>query len=164
MDQKEFVNIIKNNQALINNVCRLYFSCADDVKDARQEVILQLWKSVDNFNHKSKLSTWIYRVALHTVLNLTKKNRSDNNKKEQLAQHNQIWASYAFDDDVAYLKHLIGCLKEVDRAVILLYLEGYNNKEISEVLNLTMTNVSSRLCRIKQQLRKLHTTKFYETK
>ena len=164
MDKNEFVTIIKDHQALINNVTHVYFYSAEDKKDARQEIILQLWKSIPTFCHKSKLSTWIYRVALNTALNLVRKNRSDLQKRDELKIGNYEQISQTFDDDIEYLKYLISCLKEIDKAVVLLHLEGYSNKEVSKMLSLSMTNVSSRLHRIKKHLRKLHITKFYEIK
>jgi len=163
MDQQAFVGLIKEYQPIINNVCHIYFPSAENRKDARQEIILQLWKSYPSFKHKSKVSTWIYRVALNTALNLIRKNKRLLIDEEA---DDAINLSYdaAFNDDVEYLKHLINCLKEIDKAITLLYLEGHSNQEISHILSLTMTNVSSRMCRIKQYLRKLHTTKYYEIK
>lgn len=162
MDQKEFIGIIKEHQGIINNVCHLYFSEPEDRKDARQEVILQLWKSYPNFNYESKWSTWIYSVSLNTMLNLIRKTKSRAKRLEIVALRAEFNYQVCFNDDIEYLKYLINCLKEIDKAVILLYLEGYSNTEISNILSLTMTNVSSRIHRIKRHLKKLHTTKFYE--
>lgn len=164
MGQTEFINIITKHQMIINNICHLYFSTSENRKDARQEIILQLWKSYPSFNHKCKWSTWIYRVALNTVFGLIRKNKSQRKLETSVLNEVQLLHEGAFNDDVEYLKHLINCLKELDKAIILLSLEGYSNKEISHITSLTMTNVSSRLCRIKQYLRKLHTTKYYEVR
>ncbi|MEL7002130.1 MAG: sigma-70 family RNA polymerase sigma factor [Bacteroidota bacterium] len=163
MDQEAFVSLIKKYQSVINKVCYCYFSSQENRKDARQEIILQLWKSYPSFQRKSKVSTWIYRVALNTVLNLVRKNR-DIPLKESSEHSISLISEAAFNDDVEYLKHLINCLKEVDKGIVLLYLEGYSNKEISQILSLSETNVSSRLCRVRQHLRKLHNTKYYEIK
>lgn len=165
MDKNEFVNMVRSHQALINNVCYFYFPSEDDRKDARQEIILQLWKSISSFENQSKLSTWVYRIALNTVLNIIRKNKSSLKKQAAAMAKAQVSQdSCSFNDDIEYLKHLIGCLGEIDKAVILLYLEGYGHKEIAGIVSLSVTNVSSRLHRAKQYLRKLHNTQFYAVK
>ncbi len=66
--QQEFVQLIAQHQKLIHSLCSLYYRLPEDRKDLFQEIVLQLWKSYPSFNHQSKVSTWIYRVALNTVL------------------------------------------------------------------------------------------------
>ncbi len=66
--KEQFVEIVQANQGIINSICRIYFATAEDQKDARQEIILQLWKAYPSFRGEAKLSTWMYKVALNTIL------------------------------------------------------------------------------------------------
>jgi RNA polymerase sigma-70 factor (ECF subfamily) len=155
LSKEAFIQIIQANQGIINSICRVYFSTEEDVKDARQEVILQLWKSFPSFRGEAKPSTWIYRVALNTVLNM----RRNLNRQPQLVEGqektNALSTSFS-DDDVMQLQQLIRLLNDKDKALVLLFLEGYSHKEIAITLNTTPTNISTRFNRIKQRLKKLY--------
>lgn len=156
MNNKEaFIQIIQSNQGIINSICSVYFSTEEDIKDARQEVILQLWKSFSTFRGEAKPSTWIYKVALNTILNL----RRNLNRQPQLVSEkdNAPCLSTNFtDDDVSQLKQVIGLLNDKDKALVLLFLEGYSHKEMAITLNTSPTNISTRFNRIKQRLKNLY--------
>ena len=156
MTSKEaFIQIIQSNQGIINSVCRLYFSTEEDVKDARQEVILQLWKSFPSFRGEAKPSTWIYKVALNTILKLKRKL----DRQPELIFEKDTSNSVSItptDDDIRQLQQVIGLLNDKDKALVLLFLEGYCHKEIAITLDTSPTNVSTRFNRIKQKMRNLY--------
>lgn len=160
-----FLRLIDRHQGIITSLCKIYYKTPDDQRDARQEVILQLWKSYPSFRNESAISTWIYRVSLNTILGNIKKEKKWFYSQSINALHeNQPGASSSSDDDLQLLSLIIQSLKETDKAIIILYLEGYKNPEIAEILGLTATNISTRLNRIKAALKIKYQTFTYEPK
>ena len=147
-----FLKIIKEHQGIVHSLCNLYYAQEEDRKDARQDVIVQLWKSWPSFRGDSKVSTWMYRVSLNTLL----AKRRNEQRKIQSVNIDDGWFSYATtpnDDDVLLLQQVIRLLNDKDKALVILYLEGYKNIEIAAMLKISNTNVSSRLNRIKTKLK-----------
>lgn len=159
-----FVQIIQEHQGIINSICHIYYADDEDVKDARQDIILQLWKSLPTFRGDSKISTWIYRVALNTVLLKIKKDRK-NTLSNPLSDVHLNTGSHTDDppnDDVEQLLFLVDRLEATDKAVMILHFEGYNHKEIAETLNMTATNISTRMNRIKNKLKETFKAAYHE--
>lgn len=150
ISKQDFIQLVNSNQGIIKSVCKAYYSDCEDQKDAFQDIILQLWNSYKSFRGESKISTWVYKVSLNTLLN---KARSDKRKVFTESITEQTKVTYMADDDLELLKAIIQTLKEVDKAVVILYLEGYKNKEIATMLSITTTNVSTRLNRVKAELK-----------
>lgn len=151
LQKQNFIRIINSNQGIVKSLCKAYYTSHDDQKDAFQDIILQLWKSFDTFRGDSEISTWVYRVSLNTLL---AKARKDRNKimTESLAL-DLIKPIAMVDGDRELLALIIQSLKDIDKAIFILYLEGYKNKEISKMLSITPTNVSTRLNRVKSELK-----------
>ena len=150
--RQNFIQIIDSYKGIIRSLCKVYCSSHEDKKDAFQDIILQLWKSFETFKGESKISTWIYSVSLNTLL---AKVRTE--KRKIAIEHMDVAelpiSTAMADSDVELLYIVVQSLKEVDKAIVILYLEGYKNKEIGQMLGLTMTNVSTRLNRIKGELK-----------
>lgn len=160
-----FLEMINEHQGIITNLCAIYYPCFEDQRDARQDIILQLWKSFSFFRGESKLSTWIYKVSLNTILSKVKKESKGLYKETLGPQHDSMFISHNhYDDDLHLLNQLIQSLKAMDKAVVILYLEGYKNKEVAKLLGLTPTNVSTRLNRIRTQLKSNFTVYTHELK
>ena len=141
--------------AIIIKICRAYTNTQEDFEDYYQEVCLQIWRSNENFRGQSEWSTWIYRLTLNVCLTLLKKNSKHHVTSDQLpdvaAEDNRT-----FDDES--LNHLyiaIKQLSEVDRAVILLYLEEKTYQEIAEIIGTNLNNIGVRVKRIKERLKKI---------
>jgi len=135
----------------------------EDQKDAFQDIILQLWKSFETFRGESEISTWIYRVSLNTILTKIKK------EKRKIATesigNSELSVSTAMaDSDIELLNIVIQSLKDLDKAIVILYLEGYKNKEMAQILNITSTNVSTRLNRVRAELKVKFKNQHYEFK
>jgi RNA polymerase sigma factor (sigma-70 family) len=159
-----FLQLIKDNQGIINSICHVYFKDTEDLKDARQDIILQLWKSLPTFRNDSKVSTWIYKVALNTILAKVKKDNK-NAPVEPLSDFHLDKGTdtdNALHDDLKQLLYLIDQLEATDKATVILHLEGYSNKEIAEALKLTATNISTRMSRIKIRLKETFKTLYHE--
>lgn len=162
-DKTHFIQLIQKHQGIINSICRVYYIDNEDIKDARQDIILQLWKALPTFRNDSKISTWIYKVALNTILSKVKKEYK-NSSQELLSESHLNSPDNQFDtnDDIQQLLFLVNQLEATDKAIMILHFEGYNNKEIAETLKLTATNISTRMNRIKTKLKEAFNTVFNE--
>lgn len=142
--------------AIITKICRAYTNSQEDFEDYYQEVCLQIWRSRDNFNDQSEWSTWVYRVSLNVCLTLLKKH-----KKKQIFSSGEIpdremVVNKAFENEsLNQLYTAIKQLSEVDRAVILLYLEEHSYHEIANILGTNPNNIGVRVKRIKERLKKI---------
>ena len=143
--------------AIIIKVCRAYTNTQEDFEDYYQEVCLQIWKSRDNFREQSEWSTWIYRLSLNVCLTLLKKKK--NNSKHFVSDalpEEAIEDSHAFEDEsLNQLYDAIRQLSEVDRGVILLYLEEKSSHEIANIMGTNPNNIGVRIKRIKERLKKI---------
>lgn len=154
--QNEFVQLIALHQKLIHSLCSLYYSSTEDRKDLFQEIVLQLWKSYPSFRQQAKVSTWLYRVALNTVFARIRSEKTRPPKEPFSEETFQIPASSGHENDgTQELYWAISQLSDVDKALILLYLEEYSYDEIAIMAGLSRTNVSTKINRIKTRLGKL---------
>lgn len=149
-----FSQLIIKHSGIIKSLCAIYYHDFEDRKDTEQDIILQLWKSFESFRGESNVSTWIYRVSLNTILTKTRKeSKLPNNESINVYHENSISATSQSDDDLQLLKQIIELLNPLDKAIVILYLEGYKNKETADLLNISPSNISTRLNRIKAQLK-----------
>ncbi|WP_373520959.1 RNA polymerase sigma factor [Aquiflexum sp.] len=150
-----FVALIRQNQGIVNSLCRLYATSHEEMKDYRQDVLLSLWRAYPHFKEESKVSTWMYRVALNTLISIQRKKKHVI-LTEPISEsfENNHFQHAGSDDNLLVLQQAIGYLKPMDKAVVILYLEGYDNREMAKMLSISETNVSTKLNRIKTQLKK----------
>lgn len=146
---------------IIIKICRAYTDSQEDYEDYYQEVCLQIWRSRDNFKGNSKWSTWIYRITLNVCLTLLKKkDRSQKFISEGKIEGDTDEAPYFSDQHLLLLYEAIKKLSEVDRAIILLYLEEKSYEEISDIIGTSPNNIGVKITRIKKRLKKLLDGKF----
>ncbi len=153
----KFLDSLNSNLGIIHRVCRIYFTDADERQDMFQEIVYQLWKSYPGFQENSKFSTWAYRVALNTAIGGIRK-RYKAIKEEPLSERLlQIAESdhAGTDDRMILMYKSIQKLSDIDKAIVLLYLEGSDNEETASVVGITSNYVSVKLVRIKKQLQEL---------
>ncbi len=160
LKKKNFIQIINENRGAIRSLCKIYYGSNEDQKDAFQDIILQLWKSFDTFRGESEISTWIYRVSLNTIFTKIKKEKKSVTV-EPIDIHHLYISSAKADDNVELLFIIIQSLKDIDKAIVVLHLEGYQNKEIAEILNMSPTNVGTRFNRVKSQLKMKFNNEYY---
>ena len=155
-DQEHFVQFINNNEGILFKVSALYANSEPDAQDLRQEMVYQLWRSFDSFQGNSKRSTWMYRVALNTALVYVKKKKKqvtgDSEINEELLRQKDDTDAIE-EEQIKKLYATIKKLKEVDRGIIMLYLEGKSHDEIAEIIGFTTTNIGTRIGRIKKKLK-----------
>ncbi|MEM8965963.1 MAG: sigma-70 family RNA polymerase sigma factor [Bacteroidota bacterium] len=156
---QKFLSFLNENTSVIRKVCRLYTDNPTDFHDYFQEVVLQLWKSFGSFRGESKASTWVYRVALNVCLSQLKLRKRRIDSTAINAEAAQLWADEPYDsteeEQIQQLYAAIRQLKELDRAIILLYLEERSYDEMAAILGISQSNVGVRINRIKKQLNKL---------
>ena len=143
--------------AIIIKICRAYTNTQEDFEDYYQEVCLQIWRSRKNFREQSEWSTWIYRLSLNVCLTLLKKKKnSSTHFVSDALPEELIEDSHAFSDEpLNQLYAAIRKLSEVDRGVILLYLEEKSYQEIADIIGTNPNNIGVRIKRIKERLKKI---------
>lgn len=152
MSEVKFLQELHTNQAIIYKLVGLYANDAEEKKDLYQEILLQAWKSWPSFRQDSKFSTWLYRICLNTIF--TQKRRPQKLEyKDSLEEISPIvHNSIAQKEEVVRLRQAIRQLPEIDRAIISMSLDGYENAEIASMLGISNNHVAVKLHRIKQQL------------
>lgn len=157
MEKEKFISVVKENQKLIYKICYSYCSDPENRKDLQQEILIQLWNSFTKFDGRVKISTWIYRIAMNTAISYY---RNDNKHTSRNVPLDTAIISLSDnhynpdqDQQVALLYKFIGKLNEIDKALILLYLDDNKYRDIADVLGITETNVATKISRIKKTLK-----------
>lgn len=151
----EFNRIVRANKAAIFTVCYLFSKDQDEVNDLFQETLINLWRGFDGFQGKCDVKTWIWRVSLNTCLTFERKKKR---RVDTLPLTMDINLFTDTDDDTRQVQMLyrrINKLGMLDRAIILLWLENMSYEEIGEIIGISTKNVSIKLVRIKEQLKKM---------
>jgi len=153
--EKEFVEVIQNNEGILYKMTRLYANNTEDQKDLYQEIIYQIWKGFSKFRGDAKLSTWIYRIALNTAL-LHIKNKKRNGYNTSLDGIVLATENYdpVLEERLEILYGNIRKLGEVDKGIVFLFLEGKKYEEISAITGMSTSNIGTRMERIKEKLNK----------
>ena len=151
--EQEFSRMVRENKSTIYTVCYMFSNDEDEVSDLFQETLINLWKGFESFRHESKLSTWIYRVAMNTCISADRKKRRQGSKVPLSMNIN------LYDDEdhetkqVRQLHERIQRLDLIDRALVMMWLEGMSYDEIGEVVGISVKNVGVKLVRIKEKLK-----------
>ena len=156
--EADFVTLLEENQNIIHKICRLYTQSEAEHKDLFQEISIQLWRSFDRFEGKSKFSTWMYRVGLNTAITLYRKDKkridtyalNDEISRIEVDQYNPV-----IDEQLNWLYQKIEKFSEIDKALVLLYLEDKKYDEIADTLGITAVNARVKMNRIKRRLKKM---------
>ncbi|HTO17128.1 MAG TPA: sigma-70 family RNA polymerase sigma factor [Edaphocola sp.] len=154
----KFLDILEENIGIIIKISRVYTKVEQDKEDLINDITLELWKSFKNFTGNSKISTWIYRVALNTSMNYKRKKKNDKlfSSLDDLKIGTIEWLNQQDNSsDTEILYYCIEQLNELNKAIILLYLDGYSHDEISDITGISKTNVGTRIGRIKEKIRNL---------
>ena len=154
-----FVDLVFKHIAIIYKICNMYAK-ESEKKDLQQEIIYQLWKSFPSFRGDAKFQTWMYRIALNTALLglRAKKIKYSELSEKEMNLPDEI-NKVENQTKIHQLYHHIAKLNDLDKAIIFLYLEQCSYNEISEITGIKTKNVSVRLVRIKEKLRKMFNIK-----
>jgi len=151
---------MQHHQGILYRVALAYCSDDEDRKDLMQEMKLQVWEALPRYKEQAQISTWLYRVALNTALNFYRENKTKA-KKKQLFQEDSL--RVPFDDSpnreamLQQLEQFIQELDPLDKALMVLYLEDKSQKEIADILGLSISNISTKVNRIKSRMKKRFT-------
>ena len=152
--ESKFAQTVAEQKSTIYTVCYMFSQDADEVNDLFQAVLVNLWKGFEGFEHRSDVRTWVYRVALNTCISLDRKRRRS--KSVKLTMDINLFEDRDEDTrQVDMLHKRISRLQPFDRAIVLLWLENLSYEEIGQIVGITAKNVSVRLFRIKEQLKKM---------
>lgn len=157
--ERIFSDWLAGHKAILFKVVHAYAFEHADRQDLFQEIVIQVWRSVDAFRGDSSLPTWMYRVALNTAIAWTRKEGRHQRGKEQLEMLEGLLTTAPAekrDPCVEWLYHQIAQLRDVDRSVALLLLDGFSYKEIAAIVGLTESNVGVKINRIKSALAGRH--------
>ena len=151
-----YLDILEKHKGIVFKVARSYCSNEFDREDLVQEILAQIWRSLDTYNDASKVTTWMYRVALNVAISVYRKDKSAAYKhteiEDRLLTYDMVQESEN-EQNLSALYAFINELNDIDKAVLLMYLEGENQAEIAANLNITISNVSTKISRIKQKLK-----------
>jgi RNA polymerase sigma-70 factor (ECF subfamily) len=151
-----FLSVINLNKGIIFKVANSYCKNPDNRNDLVQEIIIQLWKSFDNYKKQYELSTWMYRIALNVAISFYRKDKKDLSTPltENIIALVQEEEPGELEENVRLLYQFIDELDELNKALMLLFLEQKSHKQMAEVLGISETNVATKLSRIKDKLKK----------
>lgn len=151
-----FVTELENNQNIVHKVCSLYTNNRDAHNDLFQEITIQLWKAYPKFRGDAKFSTWMYRVALNTAITLYRKSKRQVTTQNYDSVIFKIKADEYDETEESNLKLMYGAIKQlgdIDKALVFLYLEDKDYREISETLGISEVNARVKMNRIKTKLK-----------
>lgn len=156
--QQKFIQLISRNQMIIHKICKIYTDTSYDHDDLFQEIIIQLWRAFPKFREECKISTWIYRIGLNTALALFKKKSKSITIEdvENIEQLNIINENY--DSENARIQEMyqsIRQLSNIEKALVMMYLDNKPYKEIGEILGITEGNARVKMNRAKEKLKLL---------
>jgi RNA polymerase sigma-70 factor (ECF subfamily) len=157
--------MLNENQGLIRKVCHIYGRDVNNKEDLYQEIVIQLWKAFGSFRGESKFSTWIYRIALNTAISdLRKKHRSiDLSFPEFIPKEDADDVDHTKEEQLKQLYAAIGKLSEVEKAIVMLYLEDKSYDEMEEILGINNGNLRVKMNRIKDKLKTITKEEAYGT-
>ena len=154
MEEKEFEKIVREHKNTIYTVCFMFSKDADEVNDLFQETLINLWQGFKGFKDESSIRTWIWRVSLNTCISSERKK----NKLQTIPLSMDINLYEDTDEDSRQIQMLysrINRLKPFDRAIVLLWLDNLSYDEIAAIVGISVKNVSVRLVRIKEELKRM---------
>lgn len=155
--EKLFHDMIERHKGILYKVARTYCPDEEDRQDVLQEMMIQIWQSIHRYDAAYKPSTWLYRVCLNTAISHYRKRSRTNAQLRPLTPETEFVAeadSQEKDQKLLLLDQFIAELNALDKALMLLYLEDRPQTEIGQILGISTTNVSTKVGRIKERLRK----------
>jgi RNA polymerase sigma-70 factor (ECF subfamily) len=160
--KEEFLEILSNYQGILHKVNLVYFRNKADMEDNFQEIMYQLWKSFPGLQDRNSIGSWIYAVSINTSISrLKKESRIEYREKlpDSIDKFDLI-EELSLNENLQMLLHAIYHLNEIDKSIMLLYLEEKSYDEIAEIIGISKSNVGVRINRakelLKQNLKHLH--------
>lgn len=153
MDTAEFTELLRRHAGLIHKVAYAYCRNVTDREDVVQEIVVQLWRSRGRYDERYRHTTWIYRIALNVAISFYRRERRHRDRAEQLDEQRFVIEPAEPSEDAQRLFASIDELGALEKALVLLYLDGNDHAAIADVLGISVSNVGTKLGRIKDTLR-----------
>jgi RNA polymerase sigma-70 factor (ECF subfamily) len=157
--QDRFLGLLERHRKILFKVAHTWCRHAEDWRDLVQEITAELWRAFPRYDEERPFSTWMYRIALNVAISFAR--RAGRRRMQPLSENDCPTVSsdasvtgQEHDDHVAALLRFIDQLDDLNRALLLLYLEEHSYREIAEVLGISETNVATKISRLKQRIRK----------
>lgn len=157
-NEKEFLELLRQHEGLIHKICQVYAANTSFKQDLFQEIVIQLWKSFGSFRNESKISTWIYRIALNTALTDQRRKKTKVSfsfiglVEEDMPEESE---STIHQENLTILYGAIARLTEIEKAVVMLYLDDKSYEEMEEILGIGQATLRVKMNRIKEKLRQI---------
>ncbi|TCD17070.1 sigma-70 family RNA polymerase sigma factor [Pedobacter psychrodurus] len=158
MIEKSYLDKLEAHKGIIYKMVNLYADDEEDRKDLYQEIVFQSWNAYGRFKGDAKFSTWLYKLSLNVSLSFLSKQKKHSQVKDR-GQFEHYFEPPELSERADWLYRCIKQLTEIDRSIIMLHLDGFDNTEISEMTGISRNNTNVKLHRIKQQLTTLLTRK-----
>jgi len=156
--EDRFAALLDEHRGILRRVAWAYGRSDEDRRDLVQEMAMQLWRSFDRFDERLRFSTWMYRVALNVAISYLRRESVRaahlHPGDPALLEEAEDRSGSLGDRDLRLLDRFLAALDGLDRALMLLYLDGCSHREISDVLGITETNVGTKIGRLKERLRR----------
>lgn len=161
-----FMTWLEAHGASVVKVARAYTLTHEECQDLAQEILLEAWRSLPNFEQRASAATWFYRVALHTAMNWHRRDKPRRARQQPLLDVH-VAATDGADaaaqrELVEHLYSAIHQLPKADAALVLLYLDELSYREMAEVLGISESNVGVKLNRAKKALGEMMKGKSHE--
>lgn len=153
--EQQFMNIIREHEQTIYTVCYMFSKEEEEVNDLYQDILVRLWKGFETFEGKSDIRTWIYRVSLNYCINFSNRQKKQRECLNLDTGYLSEGSNLEKNLQIKQLYKRINMLGLIDRSVVLLWLEGLSYDEIGAILGISVKNVSFKLVRIKEKLKKM---------
>lgn len=155
--QRVFTKAVRDHDTMVRRICLGYSHSAEDLEDLYQDVMINVWQGLATYRADSSLKTWIYRIALNTcVSSLRQRSRRPNAVSIEDVVVNVTDSSAEKMQDIRELHECISILGNIDKAVVMLWLDEYTYDEIATLTGLTRGNVATRLHRTKEKLKTIY--------
>jgi RNA polymerase sigma-70 factor (ECF subfamily) len=154
--KREFTKLLLENQGIVYKICNIYFYNKPEKEDYFQDIVIELWRAFPGFRKQSKFSTWMYRVALNTAIDLLRREKTQPKLIGLSRQEFELQENHTNENSTKQdkLYRAINLLSEIEKAIIILYLEDYSYKEISKIVGISETYTGVKINRIKNELQK----------
>jgi RNA polymerase sigma-70 factor (ECF subfamily) len=153
--QGRFRTLLEEHRRILYKICNSYCRNRDDREDLAQEIVVQLWRAFEGFDERYRFSTWMYRIALNVAISFyrreTTRSRHVLSDDELLLE--AVDQTESQPEEIRLLYQLIEGLEPLNKALVLLYLDGNSYREVADVLGISETNVATKLNRLKTRLK-----------
>ncbi|MEO6328814.1 MAG: sigma-70 family RNA polymerase sigma factor [Ginsengibacter sp.] len=150
-----FLELIYDYQKIIYKVCKTYRNGKEEQEDLFQEIVYQLWKSYPSFKGESKISSWMYRIALNTAIAVYRKSKLQVDYFDKMPEHRHSGMEQQVSENEERLFDALRTLNDTEKALISLFLDDFTYQEIAAITGITESNTGVRLNRIKNKLKKM---------